>query len=158
MSFNKTDPHGRCGQMTSDLGIYVRLITTQRRSQREVEQTLLALRERNFTLVTHLWVKEFQATPSELPWHVLHPLKRRYPHTLSPCVTILANNHLDQVLGESTSIKEQLSSAANLKVYFTKESLVLPDTLLYTLMHLHAQSAIHCRTINHHSQVSFSRR
>ncbi|XP_005089160.2 uncharacterized protein LOC101860135 [Aplysia californica] len=96
MAFNRTDDEGRCSQTASDLGVYVRLISLSITDQASLQRSLQEVCYSNFTIATRTWNMSLQAFPNEIPWHVMHPSRRRSPYSLSPCITIVANNHLEQ--------------------------------------------------------------
>ncbi|GFN82385.1 peptide receptor gpcr [Plakobranchus ocellatus] len=96
MAFNTTDREGLCGQVSRHLGLYARLVNVSATDQATLQRHLLDLRHARFTLNMGRWTMGFQAYPSEKTWHSMHPTRRQSPQTLSACVIIVSNSHLEQ--------------------------------------------------------------
>ncbi|KAK6998595.1 peptide receptor gpcr, partial [Biomphalaria glabrata] len=60
MSFNTTDSEGRCGQLSTDLGVYARVVSKSSIDQKKVQEELLRLRFANFTLSHGTWNLTYQ--------------------------------------------------------------------------------------------------
>ncbi|CAL1536292.1 unnamed protein product [Lymnaea stagnalis] len=96
MAFNTTDREGRCSQVSKEIGLYVVLVSRQMVDQRKLQETLLRIRNVNFTIDRRTWRLTFQGYPSESPWHIMHPSRRLVPPALSTCVIIVSNDLLQQ--------------------------------------------------------------
>ncbi|KAK0056940.1 hypothetical protein Bpfe_013592, partial [Biomphalaria pfeifferi] len=96
MSFNTTDSEGRCGQLSTDLGVYTRVVSKSSIDQKKVQEELLRLRFANFTLSHGTWNLTYQAFPSETPRFIMHPDRHLLPLTSSACVIVVSNDLLRQ--------------------------------------------------------------
>ncbi|GFN82298.1 hypothetical protein PoB_000880400 [Plakobranchus ocellatus] len=98
--FNTTDREGLCGQVSRQLGLYARLVNISATDQATLQRQLLNLRHTGSPSIWVDGVSVFRCTQARKPG-TLHILPSVSHQTLSACVIIVSNRHLEQTRGFS---------------------------------------------------------